>query len=111
MKSSCHRITCKGYERRKVSMKVKRGLKNSIHLPNFMYRSGNKVLQSRVCAVEMSYLRVAFGGRVIKACMKDVERELVKGVKDDVVEWFKRNTLMWFGHMVKMNSEVCGKKK
>ncbi len=46
---------------RNVSMYVKRGLRNSIVLPTLTYRSEtwmwNRVQQSRVTAVEMSYLR------------------------------------------------------
>ncbi len=50
---------------RSVSMEVKRGLRNSILLPILTYGSErwawNKAQQSRVCAVEMSYLRRACG--------------------------------------------------
>ncbi len=50
---------------RNVSMEVKRGLRNSILLPTLMYGSEtwtwNRVQQSRVCAVEMSYLTGACG--------------------------------------------------
>ena len=31
--------------------------------------------------------------------MKDVVQYCVNGVKYDVIEWMKRNTLRWFGHM------------
>ncbi len=48
-----------------VSMDVKRGLRNSILLPTVTYGSENwtwnGAQQSRVCAVEMSYLREACG--------------------------------------------------
>ncbi len=50
---------------RKVSMEVKRGLRNSIPLPTLTYgsdtRTWNRAQQSRVCAVGMSYLRGACG--------------------------------------------------
>ncbi len=52
-------------KRRSVSMKVKRALRNSILLPTLTYGSEtwtwNRAQQSRVCAVEMSYLRGACG--------------------------------------------------
>ncbi len=48
---------------RNVSMEVKRGLRNSILLPTLMYGSEtwtwNREQKSRVCAVEMRYLRGA----------------------------------------------------
>ncbi len=34
----------------------------------------------------------------------------VSGVKCGVVEWVKRNTLRWFGHVERMNSEEFVKK-
>ncbi len=51
--------------RRNVSMEVKRALRNNILLPTLTYGSEtwtmNRAQQSRVCAVEMSYLRGACG--------------------------------------------------
>ena len=48
-----------------VSIEVKKGLRKSILLPTLMYRSEtctwNRAQQSRVRAVEMSYLREACG--------------------------------------------------
>ncbi len=50
---------------RNVSMGVNRGMRNSIILPTLAYGSENwtwsRAQQSRVCAVEMSYLRGACG--------------------------------------------------
>ncbi len=50
---------------RSVSMEVKRGLRNSILMPALIYGSEtwlwNRTQQSRVCVVEMSYLRAACG--------------------------------------------------
>ncbi len=72
---------------RSMSMEVQRGLRNSILLPTLMYGSEmwtwNRSQQSRVCAVEMSYLRGACGmmmweARVMKACMKDVVWETLQ---------------------------------
>ncbi len=52
-------------KRRNVSMDVKRGLRNSILLPTLTYGSENwawnGAQQSRVRAVEISYLRGACG--------------------------------------------------
>ncbi len=68
---------------RSVFMEVKRGLRNSILLMTLTYGSEmwtwNRAQQSRVCAVEISYLRGAGGMvRVIKVCMKDVVWEAVQ---------------------------------
>ncbi len=46
-------------------MEIKKGLRNSIPLPALTYRSEtwtwNRAQQSRVCAVEMSYMRGGCG--------------------------------------------------
>ncbi len=94
---------------RNVSMDVKRGLRNSTLLLTLTYRSENqtlsKVQQSRVCAVEVSYLRGACRGTgwaglsnksVYKRCGMSV---CGCGVWCGVVEWVKRSTLRWFGHI------------
>ncbi len=50
---------------RSVSMEVKRGIRNSIILPTLSYASEkwtwNVPQQSRICVVEMSYIRGACG--------------------------------------------------
>ncbi len=55
----------RGMKGRNVSMKVKRGLRNSTLLPTLTYGSEtwtwNRGQQLRVCAVEISYLRGACG--------------------------------------------------
>ncbi len=92
-----------------VSMDVKRGLRNGILLPTLTYGSENwtwnGAQQSRVRAVEMSYLRGACGVNrwdglsntsVYKRCGM---RERGSGVLCCVVEWVKRSTLRWFGHI------------
>ncbi len=76
----------------------------------------NRAQQSRVRAVEMSYLRGACG----VASWDGVSNESVyescgmgsraNGVNCGVVEWVKRNTLRWFGHIEKMGSEEFVKK-
>ena len=63
----CHRITCKGYERKECVHGGKDRFKEqySILLPTLMYGSKtwtwNRTQQSRVCGVEMSYLRKPCG--------------------------------------------------
>ncbi len=88
---------------RSVSMDVKRDLRNNILLPTLTYGSENwtwnRKQQSRVCAVEMSYLR----GACVVTGWDCVSNENVyercgmsvcgSGVGFGVVEWVKRNTL------------------
>ncbi len=94
-------------------MEEKRGLWNSV-LPKLMYGSQTWTwnrAQSRVHDVEMSYLRGACGvtrwkdesnESVYERCsMGDCATE----VKCEVVEWVKRNTLSWFGHIKRIKSE------
>ncbi len=96
-------------------MDVKRGLRNSILLPTLTYGSENwtwnGAQQSRVRAVEMTYLRGACGvsrwdglsnANVYERCGM---RERGSGVGCGVVEWVKRNTLRWFGHIERMRNE------
>ncbi len=92
-------------------MKVKRGLRNSILLPTLTYGSENltwsRAQQSRVHAVEMSYLRGACG--VNKWDSVSNERCGMRGRRSGVgygmVEWVKRSTLRWFGHIERMENE------
>ena len=84
-------------------MEVKRGLRNSILLLILTYGSEmwmwNRAQQSRVRAVEMSYLRRTCGvtrwegesnESVCKSCGMGSH---TNGVNCGVVEWVKRNTL------------------
>ncbi len=61
-RQECCRFTAV-IKRRNIYMDIKRGLRNSILLPTLMYGSENwtwnGAQQSRVCTVEMSYLRGA----------------------------------------------------
>ncbi len=105
---------------RNVSMEVKRGLKNSILLPTLTYGSEtwmwNMAQQSRVCAVEMSYLRGVCGVTRWEGESSESVYErssmgaCTSGVKCGVVEWVKRNTLRWFGQIERMKSEYFVKK-
>ncbi len=105
---------------RSVSMEVQRGLRNSILLPTLMYGSEtwtwNRAQQSRVCTVEMSYLSGECGvtrwdgesnESVYNSCGMGSR---ANGVNCGVVEWMKRNTLRWFGHIERMGSEEFVKK-
>lgn len=105
---------------RSVSMEVKRGLRNSILLPKLTYGSEawtwNAAQQSRIRAVEMSYLRSACGVTrwdglsnecVYERCgMSPCGNRALCGV----VEWVKRSTLRWFGHIERMKNEEFVKK-
>ncbi len=100
---------------RNVSMDVKRGLRNSILLPTLTYGSENwtwnGAQQSRVRAVEMSYLRGACGMSRWDGLNNESVYETRgmrgcgSGVECGVVEWVKRSTLRWFGHIEKMGNE------
>ncbi len=101
--------------RSSVSMDVKRGLRNSILLPILTYGSENwtwnGAQQSRVCAIEMSYLRGACGVSRWDGLSNEsvYERCGIRGRGSDaecgVVEWVKRSTLRWFGHIERMGNE------
>ena len=76
----------------------------------------NRAQQSIVHAVEMSYLKRVCGltrwegesnETVYEGCSMG---PYVNGVKCSVVEWVKRNTLRWFGHMERKKSEEFVKK-
>ncbi len=96
-------------------MEVKRGLRNSVLLLTLMYGSEtwtwNRAQQSRVRPVEMSYLRGACGvtrwdGESNESMYERCEMgSQANGVNCGVVEWLKRNTLRWFGHIQRMGSE------
>ncbi len=101
-------------------MDVKKGLRNSILLPTLTYGSENwtwnGAQQSRVRAVEMSYLRGTCGvirwdgvstESVYKRCGM---RGHGSGVGCSVVDWVKRSTLRWSGHIERMENEEFVKK-
>ncbi len=95
---------------RNESIDVKRGLRNSILLRTLTYGSENWTLngaqQARVNTVEMSYLREACGvSRRDGLSNKSVyERCGMRGreVGWGGVEWVKKTTLRWFGHIERM---------
>ncbi len=100
---------------RNVSMEVKRDPRNSILLSTLTYGSENwtwnGAQQLRVHAVEMSYLRGSCGVNrwdgqsnesVYERCGM---RGHGHGVWCGVVEWVKRSTLRWFGHIERMENE------
>ncbi len=99
---------------------MKRDLRNSILLPTLTYGSKNwtwnGAQQLRVHAEEMSYLGGACGvsrwdglsnESVYERCGM---RGRGSGVGCGVVEWVKRNTLRWFGHIEWMENEEFVKK-
>ncbi len=99
---------------------MKRCLRNSILLPTLTYKSKNwtwnGAQQLRVHAVEMSYLRGACGvsrwdglsnESVYERCGM---REHGRWVGCGVVEWVKRSTLRWFGHIGRIEYEEFVKK-
>ncbi len=97
----------------KVSMVVKTGIRNSVILPTLSYASEiwtwNAAQQSRIRAVEMSYMRGACGvSRWDRESNEDMYRrfgmsETAVGMDCGVVEWVKRSTLRWYGHVKRMN--------
>ncbi|KAK3893665.1 hypothetical protein Pcinc_002527 [Petrolisthes cinctipes] len=105
---------------RSVSMEVKRGLRNSIILSTLTYASEtwtwSRAHQSRIGAVEMSYLRGACGltrwdgesnESVYERCGMS---EKAIGIECGVVERVKRNTLRWYGHVERKQGEEFVKK-
>ncbi len=94
---------------RRVSMEVKRDLRNTVIVPTLTYASEtwawNESQRSRVQALEMSYLRGACGvSRMDGVSIESVCEHcgmchVGVGKKCGVVEEVKRQTLKWFGHM------------
>ena len=72
--------------------------------------------QSKIRAVEMTYLRAAAGvTRLDRVRNEEVyERfgmeEGALGVRCGVVEWVKRNSLRWYGHVRRMTEERLTKR-
>ena len=105
---------------RSVSMEVKKGLRDSIVIPTLTYASEtwtwNEAQRSRVRAVEMSYLRGACGTTRWEGETNErvYERfgmsEKAKGMDCGVVEWVKRSTLRWFGHVERMQGSEFTKR-
>ncbi len=75
-----------------------------------------KVQQSRIRAVEMIYMRDACGvSRWDRESNEDMYRrfgmsESAVGMDCGVVEWVKRSTLRWYGHVMRMNECYFTKK-
>ena len=94
---------------RNVSVEVQRSLKNSIILSTLTHGSDtwtwNKAQQSRVHAVEISYLRETCAMTKCKCKSNEslYERYSMEpcedGMKCGLMEWVKKNTLSWFGHI------------
>ncbi len=98
---------------RNVSVVVKKGIRNSVILPTLLYASEtwtwNAAQQSRIRAVAISYLRGAPGvSRWDRESNEDTYgkfgmSEATAGVDCGVVEWVKRSTLRWYGHVMRMD--------
>ncbi len=98
---------------RHVSMAVKKGIRNSVILPILSYTSEtwtwNAAQQSRIRAVEMSYLRGACAvSRLGRESNEDTYgrfgmSESAVGMDCGVVEWVKQSALIWYGHVMRMN--------
>ena len=105
---------------RTVSVDAKRGIRDSVLLPTLTYGSEtwnwNAADESRIRAVEMSYLRGASGVRGTRELSNEevYERfgmgERAVGVGCGVVESVKRSTLRWFGHVERMESDRLTKR-
>ena len=105
---------------RSLSIEVKKNLRESIVLPTLSYGSEmwkwNTSDQSKIRAVEMTYLRAGVGvTRMDRISNEEVyERygmaEEKPGVDCGVVEWVKRNALRWYGHVRRMPEERMTKK-
>ena len=105
---------------RNVSVSVKKGLRDSIVLPTLTYGcetwTWNEMHQARIRAVEMSYLRGASGRtwQDMESNENVYERFGMEskgvGIKCGVVEWVKRNSLRWFGHVERMQKENLAKR-
>ena len=76
----------------------------------------NESEQSKIQAVEMSYLRAASGRhRMERVGNREVYEnfgmeEKAEGINCGVVEWVKRNTLRWYGHVRRMPEDRIAKK-
>ncbi len=91
------------------------GSEDSILLPTLAYGSENwtwnGAQQSRARAVEMSYLRGSCGVSRWDGLSNDTVYERCgmrgcgSGVECVVVEWVKRSTLRWLGHIERMGNE------
>ncbi len=93
---------------------------NSIRLPTLTYGlenwTWNRAQQSSGRAVEMSYLRGACGVSRWDGLNNESMYERCgmrgrgSGVECGVVEWVKRSTLRWFGHIERMGNNEFVKK-
>ena len=105
---------------RTVSSEVKKGLRDGIIVPTLTYASEtwvwNERQRSRIRAVEISFLRSACG--VSRMDGESNERVYERfdmasrgdGTQCGVVEYVKRNTLRWFGHVERMDEGVMTKR-
>ena len=105
---------------RSLSVEVKKNLRDSIVLPTLTYGSEvwkwNVAEQSKIRAVEMTYLRAGAGiTRLDRVSNEEVYEgygmmDKASGVNCGVVEWVKRNALRWYGHVRRMPEERMTKR-
>ncbi len=98
-----------------VSHEVKKSLRDSVLLPTITYGSETWSMRegemSKIRAVEMSFLRAASGISIIERVSNERiyenfgMSEKKEGIKCGVVEWMKRNTLRWYGHVRRMEED------
>ncbi|MCP3679428.1 MAG: hypothetical protein GY782_03855 [Gammaproteobacteria bacterium] len=98
---------------REGSREFKRLLHDSVVGPVLTYGSEAWSMQeenkSRIRAVEMSYLRGACGVTLWNRLTNEEVKQRC-GVETDVIEKMRRNTLRWFGHVERMESERLTKR-
>ncbi len=92
-------------KRKNLSMEVKRALSSSIFLITLIYGfetwMWNRAQQSRVHAMEMSYLRGAHG---VTRWDGESNESMYKRYGMGVVEWAKRNALKWLENFERIES-------
>lgn len=105
---------------RMVSQEVKKSLRNSVLLPTLSYGSETWTASDedlfKLRAVEMSFFRMAAGmNRLDGPSNREVYEsfgmeEQALGIDCGVVEWIKRSTLRWYGHVQRMDEDRMPRK-
>ena len=100
---------------RMVSQEVKKSLRDSVLLPTLTYGSETWSMRegemSKIRAVEMSFLRAASGISIVEGVSNERiyenfgMSERKEGMSCGVMEWMKRNTLRWYGHVNRLEED------
>ena len=98
---------------RKLTKNMRLAVHNGILVPTLMYGSEtwtvNECELSKVCTVEMAYLRGMTGKTLNDRVRNDwVMNEC--GIKENMRMKVQRSTMRWFGHLERMNDERLTKK-